>query len=222
MRASAQLALAALAASLLLAASLSTASARKFSVSNNLIRFTWSSLEFSGEEIAVIRCPVTLEGSLHSRTIVKAERSLIGAITSGRVKQSSCTNGIAAVLNGTEPYNGGTSANALPWHVTYESFNGILPDITSVRILFARFLFGIRDNLGLCTARYGITGDNVTGTATLGAAGAITSLTPAEARNIASLLRADAGMFCPAIVTLRGSGQVMVLNTTTRISVTLI
>jgi hypothetical protein len=211
----------ALAASLLLGSVVSNASAGNLSVSNSNLRATFASLEFNGEGLAIIRCPVTLEGSFHSRTIPKVERLLIGAVTSAVVKQASCTNGVGSAFNGTERYNGITPANTLPWHVTYESFSGTLPTPSAVNILFSRFRFGLRDNAGFCTGQYGSATDNITAAGNLGAGGAITSLIPIDGRNTASLIRRDAGIACPN-GRMRGTGSVMLLGSTTLISVTLI
>lgn len=209
----------ALAATAMLAAGI--ADAREFSITNQTFRATWRSLEFRGGEI-VIRCPLTLEGNFHARGITKVARNLIGQITRGIVKQESCTNGRVAIFNGVEVYNGTVEASSLPWHLTYESFTGTLPSITSIRFLFSRFLFGVRDNLGACTGRYGIETDNVTLSAARAAGGEITTLTPVAMRNLFLLLRRDGGVLCPEIGAVAESGEVFVLGSTVRITVTLI
>jgi len=220
MRISARLTLAALAATLLLAVGLSTASARNLSVSNQSIRLTWRSLEFTGAEI-VIRCPVTLEGTFHARTIAKVENTLIGYITRAVAKQEACTNGIGAPFNGTERYNGGTPASSLPWHMTYKFFSGTLPNIVGIRILLLGFRFGIRDSAGLCTGQYGPRPEGIDAEASVGAGGVITELSPVPP-NESTLIRRDGGIFCPATGRLTGRAEVMLLGTTTRITVTLI
>src|SRR4029077_1421284 len=127
MRTSAKLGLTALIAALLLASALGTASARNLSVNEQLINARWRSLEFSGA--VTIRCPVTLEGSLHSRTIPKILRTLlIGAVSRVLIKNESCTGGTASVP-------------PTPWHLSYEGFRGVLPNITTVLVLLQRFLF---------------------------------------------------------------------------------
>jgi hypothetical protein len=214
--------MAALSASLLLAIAVSTASARRLDTTEQQWRATWASLEFVGEVIITIRCPVTMEGSFHSRTIPKIERLLIGAVTRINIKQNSCVNGIVAGFNGEEPYNGRVPASTLPWHITYESFTGTLPSIGSVRILFSRFRFGVRDAPGgNCTGQYGTAADNVTFSLRLEGR-AITEIIPVEMRNIATLSRRDEGIFCPETGRIRGVGTVTLLNMTTRITLTLI
>src|SRR5436853_5582788 len=120
MRTSAKLGLTALVAALLLSAAVTTASARTLSASTQNIRVTWRSLEFVSP-VVTVRCQITLEGSFHSRTIAKIERSLIGHVTRVTVKTESCTNGQPTA-----------ETSSLPWHITYEGFRGTLPRIEEV------------------------------------------------------------------------------------------
>ena len=206
MRTSAKLGLTALMAALLLASAISTASASRLSVSNQNIRVTWSSLEFQG--LVTVRCRVTLEGSFHSRTIVKVARTLIGAITRADVDEANCTNGIGRPRNET-----------LPWHITYEGFTGTLPNIATVLVLLSRLRFNLIVP-GACTGDYGIATDNITGRATLNASREITELEPVTGRNRANLHSGTP--FCPGSGTFASRGTVTLLGTTTRIRVTLI
>jgi hypothetical protein len=119
----------ALTAALLLAAAVS-ASGHRLAGSSSTGRTTFVSLEFIGGGFFTIRCPVTLEGRAHSRTISKVSGQLVGYITSAFVRSSSCTGGSATIFG-----------SSLPWHVRYDSFAGALPNITSGRsqIVGARF-----------------------------------------------------------------------------------
>src|SRR5215217_2901314 len=171
MRTSVKLILSALAASLLLGAMVSSASARSLSLSNQNIRATWQSLEF--RSTVTVRCQVTLEGSFHTRTIVKSPRALIGAVTKAQVNRAGCTGGTGSTFNGTERYNGVTPTNSLPWHITYEGFTGTLPTIGSVRILLSRFRFGIETEI--CAVQVGSATDNVTADVNL-SGGVVSSL----------------------------------------------
>lgn len=192
---------------LLLASGLSAASARNFELSTQRIRVTWSRLEF-GTSLFTLRCQATLEGSFHSRTVAKVAGTLIGAITRVNIKSESCGEIRTAV-------------RALPWHITYEGFTGTLPNIASVRLLLLRFLldfivFGL-------TCSYGTATDNLTFSAALNAAREVTELSPVVGRNRGHLLAG--GEFCPgelSLVSAGGDGLVRELNTTTRVSVTLI
>lgn len=225
MRKSVKLILTALAASLLLSAAVGTASARNLSVSNRNIRATWARLEFEVGGGSTVICPVTLEGSFHSQTVAKVRNSLIGAVTRATVKQESCEGGTGAAFNGVDRYNGTTTPNTLPWHITYDSFAGTLPTITSVRILLSRFRFGIERSP--CAVQVGNETDIVFADAALGAGGVVNSLTPVEGSNRATIIRTDRDFLgaCPrpgATGVLKGTGSVMLLGTTTRISITLI
>ena len=213
MRLSTKLGLTALAAALLLSVAVSAASARNLSVSNQNIRVAWSRLEFQSRDRSItVRCRITLEGSFHARTIAKVARTLIGALTRIAMHRESCTGGQA--LPSRPP----------PWHLTYEGFTGTLPAISSVRLLMARFQFDIIAVGNRCF--FGTATDNITFSAALNAAGEVTSLAPVSGRNTANLLEGPGGgefFGCPSSGVLVGTeGVVTVLNSTTRIRVTLI
>jgi len=208
MRNTIKLGLTALMAAILLASAVSTALARNLSIDSTTFRVTWSRLEFQSS-LVTVRCQVTLEGSFHSRTIPKVARLLIGSITRISVKENSCTGGTAR------------PERPPPWHLTYEGFTGRLPTIETVRVLMQRFQFAIIA-LGV-TCKYGTSTDNITGSANLGATGAIASLTPLTGRNIAHLL--EGGGLCPETGTLASGasdGEVNPLNEFRFIVVTLI
>lgn len=214
--------IAAFGAALLLAAATSGASARALSTSNQNLRVTFSRIELGAESV-IIRCAATLEGSFHSTTIAKVARSLVGAITKATVKQESCTGGTAASFNGVERYNGTTTPNTLPWHITFELFFGTLPRITRIRILFRFFRFGLIVPF-LCTGQYGAETDNISSEVTREEGGGITRIVPVEGSNTATLVRADGGI-CPASGRMVGGpegGETFVLGAATRITVTLI
>jgi hypothetical protein len=198
----------ALAAALLLSAAITSASARRLEVSSQLFRATWFQLEVvESSGFFIANCPITLEGSFHSRTIPKVQRLLIGAITRVTIKTESCL-GNPRIRS---------RSSSLPWHLTYESFTGTLPAITSVQLLISRFLFEFFDTSATCT--YGRSTDNMTFEAVV-SAGAITVLRPVAGRAIASLLEGNS--FCAPTVSLREEGTVTVLNSTTRVTIRLI
>ena len=210
------------AAATLLALLATAAPARNFSTSNQQFRVSWQEIDLA-TNVLTITCHVTLEGSFHYRTIPKNVGRLIGYITRVAVRRP-CRNGEAWAANGTEAHPRlGTLANTLPWHITYEGFEGTLPCITSIHFLLrgARFkIHGPFNTLGL----YGTAEDNITGRATRDiVTGVITQLEPVEGRNTANLVNCLAGI-CPASGGFRGrrAGQVFLLNTTTRIIITLI
>lgn len=212
----------ALAASLLLASTVSNASARNLSTSNQGIRATWASLTLASPSGPTVSCPVTLEGSYHTRTIAKVARTLIGSITRATNNQAACTGGTLVLFNGIDRYGPITPSNTLPWHRAYVGFIGTLPNITGIIQSLARFRIGMRDAAGLCMGQYGTAEDSVSFNHNREAGGGITSIEPREGENRATLFRRDGGIFCPGSVELRGSGQMFLLGTTTRITITLI
>jgi hypothetical protein len=192
-------------ATVLLAALVGAASAAHLRTSSQNIRAVWTGMEF--EAGVTIRCPVTLEGSLHSSTIAKTAGALIGYITRAIVGEATCANGRARTLT-----------ENLPWHVRYASFAGTLPNITSVSttIIGARFLvlasFPI---IGTISCLY-ITesGHAATGRFNLGTGGVVSSVTAG------GTISSQTGG-CPE-GSLGGTGTVSVLGTSTQITITLI
>ena len=220
MRTYAKLVMTTLVAAAALAALVGSASANRLSITNRNIRVTWSSLEFRGP--VTVRCRVTLEGTFHANTIAKVERSLIGYVTAVTVARP-CTGGTAWAYNGSEVNEvlGGTFPTSLPWHITYEGFNGALPTPSAIRILLALARFELRGTIfgipALCTYRTGAAG-NATGTANLGAGGRVESLSASGTISSEDPSPCSAGTFqSPA-----GDGRVTLLGTTNAISVTLI
>jgi hypothetical protein len=194
-------------ATLLLSAAVSTASARNLEISNQNWRVVFSRLEFQSP-LVTVRCHVTLEGSFHSRTIPKRERLLIGAVSRVTIQNSNCTNGTTVVLR-------------LPWHITYESFTGTLPDITSINGLIDRFRYGTIV-LGR-TCLYG--GRNILARANL-TAGVVGTLQPVANSNSTPLLEGPtSGIACPGTASLvagETDGVVTLLSATTLITIRLI
>jgi hypothetical protein len=86
--------------------------------SESAIRADFSSIRFISL-ISTVTCPVTLSGSLHSRTLTKSAGSLIGYVTG--VTVGVCEGGSVRA-----------AAETLPWHLQYVVFNGSLPNITSI------------------------------------------------------------------------------------------
>jgi hypothetical protein len=107
-----------------------TASARRLEISSTGMRAVWPDLAFEGfGALFTIRCALTLEGTLHSRTISKISGQLIGFITRALVAlPTACTGGSVTTLTAS-----------LPWHIRYDSFIGALPSIERVRIQIVGF-----------------------------------------------------------------------------------
>ena len=186
------------AATALLGTLASAASARNLATTSQTVRVAFRSITFRGA-FGDIVCPVTVEGSFHSRTHAKVVGSLVGYIT--RADLGACPTGRATVLR-----------EALPWHVRYQAFSGSLPNISSITAHATGMAFSIREPFATCLAR-----------------------SDAANPGIIHLYRESAGAattteFGGTIPTTCGaSGTFMstrdtptVLNTTTRITITLI
>lgn len=197
---------AALAAALLLTLSV-TSTASRLSYSVKEFRIIWASLSFSAAEGGVpITCPVTLEGSFLERTWAKVRNTFASRIT--RASLGVCQEGNASIL-----------AASLPWEVTYQSFTGTLPNITSVRYALIGAAFQVEPGFGIvCLARTS-TESPAAGDARRESGGKITSLTADS-----SLAIPTTGNFeCPRSGIFAGSGEVFVQgSSTTRVTLSLI
>lgn len=184
-----------LATMIALAAMVGTSAASRLSNSSQTLRTTFARVNFAGG-FGTVECAVTVEGSLHTRTVAKTAGALIGYIT--RAILGACARGSSTILQAT-----------LPWHVRYESFAGTLPAITRINTTVTGIGFQIREPtfgitcLSLATA---------TDSYTREAGGAITIVT----------LGGTSPTNCGIEGTLSGTGNVTVLGAATRITVTLI
>jgi hypothetical protein len=129
MRTRTKLIFAGLAATVVLSAAIGTASATRIATSEQRFRVVWRELVLSGG--LALTCPVTIEGSFHSRTLSKVLEQLIGYVSAATVAEASCNGGVARILPET-----------LPWHIRYNGFTGTLPRITEIhfRLVNAAFL----------------------------------------------------------------------------------
>lgn len=134
-----KLLLAALCAATVLAVLAGAASARSFSFEGLTWQATFREVRFNGV-FGNITCQVTLQGSLHARTLSKTPASLIGYIT--RADLGPCAEGRATLLRET-----------LPWHTRYASFAGTLPSITTIRVTITGLGFRIQEPFAGCLAR---------------------------------------------------------------------
>ncbi|MGN6189050.1 MAG: hypothetical protein ACTHOE_09135 [Conexibacter sp.] len=133
--------LSAVAATVLLALLASTASAARLESSSQTLRTAFTSLRFRETFGSTTDCAVTLEGSLHSRTIQKVAGTLVGYITNAAL--GACAAGTATILTET-----------LPWHLRYLAFSGTLPNITRIIFNLIGFAFRFRFPTGSnCLAR---------------------------------------------------------------------
>jgi hypothetical protein len=213
MRTHTKLTLAALTATLVMALAVNTASANNISLSNQTFRVVWSPLNFIGEGSSVRGvCNVTIEGSFHSRTIVKTIGALIGYVT--RAIAGGCTENSATVLTAT-----------LPWHITYEGFSGRLPNITRVRLLLRHIAFVTQIFGGLVECLYADAGNNQSENSAgevLLSSGSANELAADPSIRIPFVRGSGLTENCPTRGGFTGTGNVTLLGATTRITVTLI
>lgn len=178
MHKSSKLLFAVLAAAALLGMAVSTASARNIELVNweRGFRISWSELRFevTGRNV---ECPVTLEGSFARHTFAKVRGTRIGSI--GNLAVGTCFRNLMTVLRET-----------LPWELTYDSFAGTLPDITSMTWDFVRMAlrFNIEGVECLATTR---TEQPARGIATV-ASGRVTGFRLDETATIETFM----GFFC--------------------------
>src|SRR6185503_5240245 len=168
-------------AALTLGGAVATASAGRFSISNQTFRAVWTRMTF-GISSFNMSCPITLEGTFHYRSILKVLRRLIGYVTRAAVGHSCRTSiGTAAeawAWNGVERIlNEITTTSVLPLHVTYEGFGGVLPTISRINFLLTGFKLTIAAPLSGCLATYGGPSSNTLGEASV-SSGTVTELRP--------------------------------------------
>jgi hypothetical protein len=179
----------------------STAFARNFSTSSQTLRATFREVRVTGA-FGNIVCQVTIEGSLHTRTIAKVVGSLVGYITAASL--GPCSAGQATILRET-----------LPWHLRYANFVGNLPNITQFILGIIRFSIRVREPLLTCLLE-----SRPTETLALGLLREPTSRLLLTAELLGTIRANDCGMAEGRIET--NEGPVTVLNSTTRIRLTLI
>jgi len=179
-----------------------TASARNFSISNQSIRASFREVIFRGV-FGTTNCQLTLEGSMHWRTIAKIAGQLTGFITAARL--GPCAAGTATILQA-----------GLPWHVRFASFSGALPSITSMTRDLVGAAFSTRETGGIsCLVRTTAT-EPARGILTIGAGGVITGA------ELGGSIRSGAECFGAAGTFTSSRGVVTVLNSTTAVTLTLI
>ncbi|HEU4703527.1 MAG TPA: hypothetical protein VFS37_13675 [Conexibacter sp.] len=132
-----KLLLATVAATVLLGALAGAASARNYSSTSQTWRSSFREVRFNGV-FGNITCQMTLEGSMHSRTITKEPFILIGYVTTANL--GPCAEGRATILRET-----------LPWHERRLRFTRILPNFGSVTDSIG-FNFRIQEPFAGCLA----------------------------------------------------------------------
>jgi hypothetical protein len=202
-----KLMLACLGAACILTFAASSASANRLSGNSRTFRSVFTPLSFIAEGFGTVRCPVTLEGSFHSSTIGKVAHALVGYVSRATLTNASCTGGSSTI-----------STEALPWPISYESFQGTLPNISGVFIL----VLGLKIIIIIGGVRCELTSEARNpgrGIANL-SSGRVTSVRAEEATRIP--LVGEGGLCALARGSFSGTGTATVLNATTAIAVTLI
>jgi hypothetical protein len=197
-----KLLLAATMATMLLGTLTATATGRSLELSSTTLRVQFRAVTFEGI-FGQITCQMTLEGSLHSRTITKTTGTLIGYITAANL--GTCGIGTATIFR-----------ERLPWHIRYGGFTGTLPRIETIRTNVIGFAWRFRTNTGeTCTTTSTATNPLVI-TYNVEAGGAIPGST------LGGTIPTESECF-RANATFRSDvGVTTVLNSTTRITVRLI
>jgi hypothetical protein len=139
-----KLALTTLAATLALGITIGTASANVFAVDDQDFEIFFENLGYVTSLGSVV-CDVSLLGSFHSLTIDKDAGSLIGHITHMSVDDPNCS---AAPGDGVTVLNG-----TLPWHLTFESWGSVLPEITSITVSVIGLSLALDRGETTCLAR---------------------------------------------------------------------
>ncbi len=179
MRNRSKLLLVGLTATIVMAYAVSSASANRIETSSQNFRASWSNLVFNDAARVRVECPVTLEGSFHSRTLSKVSGQLIGFINHATV--GTCTGGTARA-----------DTETLPWHIQYNSFEGTLPNITGITLTLTNSKFEITANNIHCIARNEQRAPAF-GTVLVEASGGVTGLRALETRTIPL----EGGGLCP-------------------------
>lgn len=157
-----KLLIAAISAAALLGMLATTATAGRLEMSAQRWKATFASWEIVGV-FGTSRCALTLEGSLHSRTMSKVAGSLIGYIT--RAGSGGCSAFSTTVLTET-----------LPWHVRYLGFTGTLPTIGTLSEGIVGFAIRIREPGGITCLFRSTETEPARGTYNI-AGGSLTSIT---------------------------------------------
>ncbi|HEX4805644.1 MAG TPA: hypothetical protein VFU94_07065 [Conexibacter sp.] len=195
--------LAVLVAAAALAACVGSASAQALALANSGVRYVFPEFTMTAPGFTV-KCPVTMEGTFHSRTIAKTAGTLIGYITRVAIRTESCTGGRITALTP-------------PWHLQYGGFTGVLPEIRTVemRVVEAGFLMEI---MGIsCLYR----------TTSVTAAGLISELLREKVATVrwseASRIPLLVGTgLCPGEVRFGGGGRSSVLGSAEEVEITLV
>jgi hypothetical protein len=191
----------------MLALMVSTASGSRLSFSEQAFQSELGPLTFRAGGLS-ISCSITIEGSLHSRTISKTSGALVGYVFGGIERGEACSGGTARGLEET-----------LPWHIRYSSFTGTLPRITGIRLQVIGVAISMEPSgSGLLCLYKSTTAAPAFVTAVVNAEGTITSLRADETSGIPL----ESGFLCPSEGKISGTGLLTIRESNTSITVRLV
>lgn len=194
-------------ATMILATAVGTATARRIEISSQFVRVTWSELTMEGAGIS-IRCPMTIEGSFHSRTMSKVCGSVVGLVSRAVITPGSCTGAEVALLQ-----------ESLPWRLGFIGFTGTLPRIQRIRGSLIGLALRIEALGTPCLYQLTQTnpgfGEDLMNEAT----GAVTGLRLDETQSVPLK---EGGPLCPSSGRFSGTATITQLNSTTGITIRLV
>jgi hypothetical protein len=214
----------ALTAAALLASAAGTASARNLSVrgAEGGYRLVWPAfhvvMRWNNNRLGA-RCPVTMEGSFHNRTMPKIFWTLIGHLTRAAVNEGAC-RGFSGPEENAWSVRVQLLSETLPWHVQYLAFVGTLPAIEAVKVqVIGAAIRVYEEAIGwTCLYRSTVTNPLIYRFA-LSREGTVTGFTPEAGRAIPPV----SGFACNEEgLEYRGEATVTALGATARLTIQLI
>jgi hypothetical protein len=191
---------------LVLAVAVAGASAGTLRLSNNAIRIAWR--ELTVRSLTEVRCEATMNGSFHERNVSKVEGELIGYITVAGANPR-CWRGTLLFLT-----------ERLPWHIEYEAFTGMLPNIGQMLMRIIGVEIRTIEEIFFLSCLYRSTLASPLAVGFIREANnTITGLTINEA---AKIPKAGGNSSCPQGAEVLTVGRVTVLESTQTIALTLI
>jgi hypothetical protein len=192
------------------AATASHAFANRFEWSANNFRIVWTNFEWKFEGGGGILCPVTMEGTFHSRTFVKTLELLIGHVTAAASAPMANCMGGRIIPDVTTP-----------WNIRYSGFTGTLPAITSVKVRIVSMRWRIFDGLNECILTTEAA-KPFKGAFNINAAGEALTFRPDETGRIELVAGTEIICFFVTVFPAANNGNVTLLGVTTKLRLRLI
>lgn len=165
----------------------------------------WEALTITSPELEVpVVCRVGINLSLANTRYAKVVGSQVGLANGVVIERERCSGGTMLLLEDGRQ----------TWPLIYQGFNGTLPAITGIRFNIQRVALLIVGGGGLARCLYEGT---VSVIMNVGSRGEVTSITANESTRIRLRTTLPGSLFCPANVTLRGTGGIVLSSTTLRL-----